>query len=80
MARYFFDTYDDHRTHVDVDGTEFGALAEVRREVQRFLPEMAGAELPDDGDRCAFVVVVRDEAQRTIYSATLTYTGLWHLG
>ncbi len=80
MARYFFDVYDDRTPQVDTNGIELGDLAAVRDEVRRLLPEIALAEVADDGDRRSFAVVVRNDAQRTIYSATLTYTGLWHLG
>lgn len=81
MSRYFFDVYDDDRAPaIDASGMEFGDLAAVRAEARRLLPELALAEIAGDGDRRSFVVVVRNEVQRTIYSATLTYTGLWHRG
>ena len=80
VTRYFFDIYDNRTPHIDTDGIEFSDLAAVRAEVQRLLPEIAVAEAVDGADRRSYVVVVRNDAQHTIYSATLTYIGLWHLG
>lgn len=79
MSRYFFDVYDDDRPPViDAAGLEFGDLDAVRGEARRLLPELALAEIAGDDDRRSFVVIVRD-VQRTVYSATLTYTGIRHL-
>ncbi len=77
MARYFFDIYDDKEPQIDTDGVEFASLEAVRKEAQRLLPDVARSEIPEDGDRRSFVVVVRDETHHSIYAATLTYTGLW---
>ena len=77
MARYFFDVYDDNEPQIDEMGVELDSREAVRKEAQRILPDIARFEVPEDGDRRSFVVVVRDEAHHNIYSATLTYTGLW---
>ena len=76
MARFFFDIHDDTGSHIDADGHEFGSLDQVRKEAQRLLPDIARHELPEDGDRRSYVVLVRDENGQPVYSATLTYAGV----
>lgn len=61
----------------DDTGTEFSDLAEVRQAAMQLLPDIAREEVPQDGNRRSFVVIVTDEDGKPIYSATLTYTGLW---
>jgi len=41
------------------------------------LPQMAKDVIPKDGDRQAFTVLVRDEKDVTVYTATLTFAALW---
>ncbi|MBB3903984.1 hypothetical protein GGR33_003498 [Methylobacterium brachythecii] len=41
------------------------------------LPEIARDEIPKDGDQQAYTVLVRDEHNLTVYTATLTFAGLW---
>jgi glycine/D-amino acid oxidase-like deaminating enzyme len=76
MPRYFFDTHDGG-TVKDDTGTEFPDLDAVRKEAMRLLPDIARDEVPRDGDHRTFVVLVTDEDGRPVYSATLSYTGLW---
>ena len=77
MSLYFFDIYDDNGSQIDTVGAEFTGSEAIRREAQRLLPDIARNEISEDGDRRAFAVMVRNEARRNIYSATLTYTGFW---
>jgi hypothetical protein len=64
--------------HVEDDrGFECGTPEQVRAEAMKALPAIAKDEIPNDGDRQAFTVLVKDEAGRPVYSATLTYAGLW---
>lgn len=43
----------------------------------RALPDIAREQIPTDGDRRHFSVVVRDEAGNAVYTATLSFAGLW---
>lgn len=78
MPRYFFDIHDSGSTR-DEDGTECASLDAVRLQAMRTLPDIAREEIPKDGDRRTFTVLVTDEDSKPIYSATLNYTGLWLL-
>ena len=40
------------------------------------LPEIARFLIPSDGDNQAFTVLVRDEGNSIVYTATLTFAGL----
>jgi hypothetical protein len=76
MPRYFFDIHDGGSTRDDT-GTECADLDEARQMAIQTLPDVAREEIPHDGDRRTFTVLVTDENGRPVYSATLTYTGLW---
>lgn len=78
MPRYFFDIHDSGSTR-DENGTECANLDEVRAQALRTLPDIAREEIPKDGDRRTFTVLVTDSDGYPIYSATLTYAGLWLL-
>jgi len=43
----------------------------------RALPEIARERVYKDGDEQAYTVVVRNERNLTVYTATLTFTGFW---
>lgn len=75
MPRYYFDVHDGH-FHRDEEGTECEDFEAARREAMITLPEISRWEIPRDGDQQAFLVLVRDEAGATVYTATLTYAGL----
>jgi hypothetical protein len=77
LSRYFFDLHDNGKVQKDDMGTEFENLDEVRAAAMRFLPDIAREEVPSDGDCRAFVVLVTDEDARPVYSAMLSYTGVW---
>jgi len=79
MPCYFFDIHTDDDVQRDETGTEIDSLEEVRKAAQRLLPEIATQEVPNDGDRRSFVVLVTDEDGQPVYSATLNYAGLWLL-
>ncbi|WP_298961098.1 hypothetical protein [uncultured Methylobacterium sp.] len=79
MPRYFFDIFDGNGRQSDDTGTEFADLDDVRKAAMQLLPNIAREEIPKDGDRCSLVVLVTDEDGHPVYSATLTYTGLWLL-
>jgi hypothetical protein len=41
------------------------------------LPAIARDEIPKDGDRQSFMVMVRDENNIIVYTATLAFADLW---
>jgi hypothetical protein len=75
MACYYFDIYDPDLVHDDV-GVECADLEAVRLQAKRTLPEIARDLLPKDGDHHFISVVVRDEWNQTVYTATLAFSGL----
>ncbi|MCO6050624.1 hypothetical protein NGM99_12605 [Mesorhizobium sp. RP14(2022)] len=77
MPLYFFDTFENGTHIVDDHGHDCVSHEEVRLEAMRVLPSIAREEIPKDGDRQAFTVLVKDEAGAPVYSATLTFAGLW---
>ena len=79
MPRYFFDIHDHHKSNHDEEGLEFSDLEAVRLQAMRILPEIAKDEVPADGDRQTFTVMVTDEDGKPVYSAALNFTGMWLL-
>lgn len=78
MARYFFDIHDGDAFCRDLDGTECADPAQIRHEAMRPLPEIANHAIPYRAtDAQTFPVVVRDADHRTVYTATLSFAGLW---
>ncbi|TXN72830.1 hypothetical protein [Methylobacterium sp. WL6] len=78
MPRYFFDIQDGSYTRDDV-GVECTDLQSVAMEAKKLLPTVARDEVPKGGEHRAVTVLVTDEDGRAVYSAALTYTGLWLL-
>jgi hypothetical protein len=76
MARYFFDVHDG-KLEFDETGTECATLEEARQKAKRLLPDLARDEAAGEGDRHTYTVLVTDEDHRPVYSATLSFTGLW---
>lgn len=77
MTHYFFDTFVNGARIKDNLGVDCSTREQVRCEAMTALPALAKDEIPSEGDRQAFTVLVRDEAGRSVYSATLTFAGLW---
>lgn len=77
MAWYFFDTFENGQIHKDKIGSEFDTPAKVRLAAMQLLPAIAEDEVPLDGDRQSFTVLVKDENGTPVYSATLSFAGLW---
>lgn len=77
MAMYYFDTFENGEHVEDDEGLECSTPEQVRCEAMKALPSIAKEEIPNDGDRQAFTVLVKDETGKLVYSATLTYAGLW---
>lgn len=79
MPHYFFDIHDGRKPQHDELGVECSDLEAVRLQAMRTLPEIAKDEVPTDGDRQTFTVMVTDEDGRPVYTAALNFTGLWLL-
>lgn len=77
MPNYFFDVHNDGKVQKDDTGTECSDWQAVREAAMRFLPDIAREEMPKDGDQRSLVVLVTDENKHPIYSATLSFAGLW---
>ena len=78
MPHFYFDIHDTGTTLDDV-GVELPDVAAVRQAAMESLPQIAADEIPKDSDHRHFTVLVTDEDGHSVYSATLTYTGLWLL-
>lgn len=77
MARYYFDIHEGRSFIRDSEGTDCAGVDALRVEAMNVLPTIAKDVIPTDGDRQAFTVSVRDENNVTVYTATLTFAGLW---
>ena len=77
MPRYFFDVHETGKVDKDDTGTEMLDRNAVRVAAMRLLPDIVREEISKDGDHRAFAVLVTDADEHPIYSATLSYTGLW---
>ncbi len=78
MARFYFDIHDGSVLRRDPEGTECDGRDAVRQEAMHTLPLIAKSTIPKAArDEQAFTVVVRDENGFTVYTATLTFAGLW---
>ncbi|MFK5597953.1 DUF6894 family protein [Methylobacterium sp. HMF5984] len=76
MARYFFD-FHDGEMHRDPVGQECEGPDEVRSEAMHALPAIAKEKVPKDGNKQAYTILVRNERNVTVYTATLTFAGIW---
>ena len=79
MPCYFFDVHDGGKVQNDDTGTELPDLEAVRTAVMKLMPEIARQEVPKGSDQRTFSVLVTDEDGKPVYSATLSYAGLWLL-
>ncbi|AWN40762.1 DUF6894 family protein [Methylobacterium durans] len=75
MPRYFFDVHDGG-PDVDDTGTELAGPDEAYAKAKSLLPNIAREDIPKGGDQSTFTVLVRDEDDYPVYSATLTYSGV----
>ena len=76
MARYFFDFYVGE-IHRDTVGTECEGYADIRTEAMKTLPALAMEWVHKDGNEQAYTVLVRNQRNLTVYTATLTFAGVW---
>jgi hypothetical protein len=76
MTKFFFDVHNDEESVIDQEGQDLPDFQQARREAQKLLPDIARHHIPNNGDRRAYTVLVRDQSSQLIYSATLVYVGL----
>lgn len=76
MPRYFFDIHDGCIQR-DNEGTELANDQAAARYVKKLLPEIAAEEVPADGEHHTLTVLVTDENGRPVYSAAISYAGIW---
>ncbi|WP_091977633.1 hypothetical protein [Methylobacterium sp. 13MFTsu3.1M2] len=77
MSRLFFDFHDGQSFLRDPIGFECSDREMIRNEAVRALSLMAKEIIPDKGETQAFTVVVRNAANATVYTATVSFAGLW---
>lgn len=75
MPRFHIETFDGEVV-LDPEGQVLVDSAAARFAGLDALPDMARDQIPD-GDRRDFVVDVRDDEGRLIYTATLSLVGRW---
>lgn len=75
MPRYYFDIVNGALT-VDAEGTEFPDAEAARAEAIRTLPDVARDEIADGSSR-EVMLLMRDEAGRAIFTASLTLAAKW---
>ena len=74
MTRFVFDIHDGGSRCGEV-GTACADRDAARMQAVQPLPDIAREEIPQDGDRRTFTVLVTDEDERPVYSTALTYAG-----
>ena len=77
MPHFFFDIREDGKLQKDEDGVELPTFEAARKEAQTILPAIAYDTIPQNGDHKSFVVLVTDDDGQPVYSATLSYNGVW---
>ena len=79
MPRFYFDTHDGSTLVRDVEGHELADMNAARNLAMDVLPDMARDQKTDDNDRRDFIVDVRDDDHRVIYTACMSLLGRWML-
>ena len=77
MARYFFDFYDAQLSTRDEEGTECADREAVSSEALRALCKLA-EDHPDRYVGQGLRVAVRDNRERTVFTASLNLLAAWH--
>lgn len=76
MPRFFIDTDDAIFSVVDEDGYSLADMNQARHMAIEALRDMARDKIPN-GDHHDFLVRIRDESGKVIYTATLKLHGEW---
>ena len=77
MPRYFFDLHDDSVLARDTYGIECEDKDHVRDEAIRALPDIVRNAQPTGEKIQVVTVLVRDEYNMTVFTATLNLAGFW---
>jgi hypothetical protein len=73
MPKFFFDLYDGDQFAPDSVGIDLPDIEHARREATRTLSEIASQEIPDDGPRRFFRIVVLDAARAIVSEARIDF-------
>ncbi|MFC0408776.1 DUF6894 family protein [Roseomonas elaeocarpi] len=76
MPKFFFDIHDGEHYRRDQEGSELTDGEAARREALAVLPDIARDRSPGDNRR-DFIVDVRDETDRLVFTATLSLMARW---
>lgn len=76
VPQYFFD-FSHGETVRDPVGHDCAGPADVRTEAMHALSEIANESIPKGGDNQAYTVNVRNTRNITVYTATLSFAGIW---
>lgn len=77
MARYYFDIHDGFGLTRDSVGSDCESPDAVKEEAMHILPAIARDTIPKYGDHQFFTVFVRNDNNITVYTAAMTFAGLW---
>lgn len=77
MTRYYFDIHNGFALTRDAVGSECDSPEAIKDEAMHALPAIARDVIPRDGDCLALKVLVRNESNLVVYTATITFAGLW---
>jgi hypothetical protein len=75
VPRFFFDVHENGHVQRDEFGVEFATFEAAVVEAKRALPAIAIDGLLRDGDHKNYTVVVKDEEERIVYTAALSFVG-----
>ncbi|MFT8246582.1 DUF6894 family protein [Roseomonas sp. BN140053] len=76
MPQFFFDVHDSQSVHRDTEGQDLATHRDACREAMALLPDLA-RDLPATDSGRDLYAVVRDEAGREFFRATLSLEGDW---
>ncbi|WP_336489184.1 DUF6894 family protein [Methylobacterium nigriterrae] len=79
MARYFFDVHDPRLSAYDGEGVDCADRAAISDEALRALCEIA-ADQPQRYVGQKLRIIVRDDEDRVVMTASLGLTTAWHAG
>ena len=79
MPHFYFDTHDGSLLVRDAEGYELADIQAARNMAMAALPDMARDHKTADNDRRDFIVDVRDEDHRVVYTACMSLLGRWML-
>ena len=73
MPLFYFDVHDGDELAVDNIGTDLPDIDVARIEATKTLSDIAAEEIPRDGPRREFCIIVRDERKNVLLELRLTF-------